>query len=143
MNSNSRGRGRRSRQRRTATTPFASNPYFFDSHAGSPLTSSRNETKARQLCRQVQRRLELALGELDDPLLQGLWIHAVVPEPGGRALLVQLVDTEAHPIHELLARLDVVRGRLRADVAAAIHRKRTPQLHFMIVPEAPSEEVDP
>ena len=121
-------------------------PYFSD--PSSSRASSRQDTKIRQLCRQVQRRLELALGELEDPVLQGLWVHDVVPEPGGRALLVELAGPTAGPVHEILARLDVVRGRLRAEVAAAIHRKRTPHLHFMVVaggvaPEDADEEVEP
>lgn len=94
----------------------------------------------------MQRRLDLALGELDDPLLQGLWVRAVIPEPGGRSLLVEVVSSGGS-VAQVLARLHAARGRLRQDIAAAIHRKRTPDLQFMVVPEPdpglPPEEVEP
>lgn len=87
------------------------------------------------LCRQVQRRLDLALAELDDPLLQGLWIQSVVQEPGGRALLVEVVVPDVSMVAPTLARLEAARGHLRSEVAAAIHRKRTPHLQFVVVPQ--------
>jgi ribosome-binding factor A len=88
------------------------------------------------LCRQVQRRLDLALAELDDPLLQGLWIQSVVQEPGGRALLVEVVVPDLAAVASTLARLEAARGHLRSEVAAAIHRKRTPHLQFVVVSQA-------
>lgn len=94
-----------------------------------------NHNKALQLCRQVQRRLDLALAELDDPLLQGLWVLSVVQEPGGRALLVEVVVPDLAAVAPTLARLEAARGHLRNEVAAAIHRKRTPLLQFAVVAE--------
>jgi ribosome-binding factor A len=100
--------------------------HFFD---------HRDDPRSRQLCRQVQRRLDLALAELDDPLLQGLWVLSVVQEPGGRALLVEVVAPAHAGAAPILARLEAARGHLRCEVAAAIHRKRTPHLQFVVVPD--------
>ena len=102
----------------------------------------------------MQRRLDLALAELDDPVLQGLWICSVVQEPGGRALLVEVVVRDLAAVARTLARLEAARGHLRCEVAAAINRKRTPHLQFVVVPETallddpepsdgPSGEVEP
>ncbi|MCH9687027.1 MAG: hypothetical protein K0V04_36665 [Deltaproteobacteria bacterium] len=58
----------------------------------------------------------------------------MLPQPGGRSLLVQVVDSSGGSLGGILERLGAVRGRLREQIAAAIHRKRTPQLHFMVLP---------
>lgn len=95
------------------------------------------------MCRQVQRRLDVALGgELDDPILQGLWVNAVVPEPGGTALLVEVVAPDPARIDEVFAHLSAARGWLRSEVAAALQRKRTPYLHFVVVPATGLREED-
>ena len=98
------------------------------------------------MCRQVQRRLDIALGgELQDPVLQGLWVNAVRPEPGGRSLLVQVIVNEASRVAQVRTHLDAARGLLRSEIAGALHRKRTPHLHFVVMPvEAltPPQEVD-
>ncbi|MEM9453483.1 MAG: ribosome-binding factor A [Myxococcota bacterium] len=121
--------------------------YFSTRSGRRGRSGTSHDTKSLQLCRQVQRRLDLALGELDDPLLQGLWVRAVIPEPGGRSLLVEIVSSGASPVHAILERLDVARGHLRHEIAAAIHRKRTPYLQFMVVPESiepeSTKEVEP
>ena len=98
-----------------------------------------------QMCRQVERRLDLALGGLDDPVLQGLWVSRVVSEPGGRSLLVEIVVDDPERASDVRRRLDTARAHLRSEVAAAIHRKRTPQLQFVVLPAAvvaPIEEDD-
>lgn len=99
------------------------------------------------MCRQVQRRLDIALGgELHDPVLQGLWVNAVRPEPGGRSLLVQVIVDEAERAAQVRTHLDAARGLLRSEIAGALHRKRTPHLHFIVTPAAvllhPEEDDD-
>ncbi len=94
------------------------------------------ERKIRQLCRQVQERLDLVLaGELDDPTLDGLWVVEVQPEPGGAALLVTVAAPDDAELAPIRAGLDAARGRLRSEVAAAINRKKTPHLRFAVIPE--------
>ncbi|MCX4247827.1 ribosome-binding factor A [Paraliomyxa miuraensis] len=131
--SDRRGRGHR-RGRPSEHAPSLSSVFFSAAPHGrsrGPRGSANN--KSRQLCRQVQRRLDLALCELDDPLLQGLWVQSVEQEPGGRALVVEVVTSDPAAVAPTLARLDAARGWLRSEVAAAIHRKRTPYLQFVVV----------
>lgn len=66
-------------------------------------------------------------------------MHEVVPQPGGRSLIVQVGGFDPLRVPELLRRLDAAKGRLREEIAAAINRKRTPHLLFMIAPRV----VDP
>jgi ribosome-binding factor A len=99
---------------------------------GAPF--GRSSHKARQLCRQVHEELALALGELDDDVLDGLAIFAVELEGGSTTLRIGLVvpgDRDALLVHAALERAS---GSLRAGIAAAIHRKRTPLLRFVLVP---------
>jgi len=107
---------------------------FFKPSGRQSRDRNRVDTKTRQLCRQVQQRLEIALGELQDPLLQGLWVESVEPEGGGRTLLVHVVVDDGAALLEVLDRLKAAQGHLRNEIAAAIHRKRTPLLVFMATP---------
>jgi ribosome-binding factor A len=140
MSPKSDRRGQEPRRERQADRAPALEDLLF--RAPSGRSGSRHSfdnpdnPRARMLCRQVQRRLDLALAELDDPLLQGLWIQSVVQEPGGRALLVEVVVPDLSLVAPTLARLEAARGHLRSEVAAAIHRKRTPHLQFVVVPQA-------
>ena len=85
--------------------------------------------KALQLCRQVQRTLS---GALEGDLLRDLTVESVVPAPDSARLLITVVfhgsDTVATV--DVLAALAQHHARLRAQVAAAIHRKKTPELTF-------------
>jgi ribosome-binding factor A len=102
----------------------------------SESRQASSERKIRQLCRQVHQRVDLVLaGELDDPILDGLWVVDVQPEPGGAALLVTVAAPDSAELGPIRASLDAARGRLRSEVAAAITRKKTPHLRFAVIPE--------
>ncbi len=104
----------------------------------------RNGHKTQQLCRQVEQCLSLVLaGELEDPHLEGLMVVDVSPLAGSSLLRVEVAlppdksdldPSEVH--HHLLA----ASGYLRREIAAAIHRKKTPQLTFKVVLDAGQEE---
>jgi len=141
MSSKTNRRGRKPRRERQPDPALPLETLFFaQNQPSSGRRGSRHsadnpdDARSRQLCRQVQRRLDLALAELDDPLLQGLWVQSVVQAPGGRALLVEVVAPDHRAIAPTLARLEAARGHLRCEVAAAIHRKRTPHLQFVVIP---------
>ncbi|MEM6989329.1 MAG: hypothetical protein AAF721_02490 [Myxococcota bacterium] len=88
------------------------------------------------MCRQIQRRLDIALGgELDDPALQGLWVQSVRPLGGASTLVVHVVAPSVEQASAAAARLGAARGYLREEIAAAIHRKRTPYLEFVVLAE--------
>ena len=117
-----RRRGRRSRR----PDPIAPDPFEDDRGLA--------KRKLRQLCRQVERVLTTALGE--DEALLDLRIEGVLPWPNASRLLVAVApsapDAEIDR-SDILARLAGARPQLRAVAAAAIHRKRAPDLTFEVL----------
>jgi ribosome-binding factor A len=106
----------------------------------------RAERKVQQLCKEVARTVAYALPACRDPQLRSLVVFEVLPAPGpggGARLEVLLYPTgpEAVDVALLHERLSLVRGFLRAEVAAALQRKRTPELVYRILP--PPHAVDP
>jgi ribosome-binding factor A len=89
--------------------------------------------KVRQLCRQVQEAVGAALGSLDDDLLNAVWVAGVEPEPDASRLVVFIEVGAETPSERVFARLERVAGMVRAEVAAAITRKRTPTLVFRVL----------
>ena len=97
--------------------------------------------KDRQLCREAEVTLRLALSELRDEASDGLAVVRVEPAPDAGHLRVCVavapgtgVDRSAERPEDLEALLERVEGGLRAAVASAIHRKRAPRLSFVLVP---------
>jgi ribosome-binding factor A len=111
----------------------------------APSQSARVERKVQQLCKEVERTLGYALPACQDTTLRDLIIVSVTPAPDGARLLVALQPASplAIDVGLVLERLQRVRGLLRAEVAAALQRKRTPELAFCIVPPGPPSEESP
>ncbi|MBI2805127.1 MAG: ribosome-binding factor A [Planctomycetes bacterium] len=103
-------------------------PRFLPAH--SPGKASNR--KALQLCRQVERTLSVAL---EGDLLRDLSVQSVIPAPDSTRLMVTVVFHGAATVTatEVLDAIHMQSVRLRAEVAAAIHRKKTPQLTFRVV----------
>jgi ribosome-binding factor A len=135
-----------------APEDFTSGDDFFRRSAGR-----KADQKARQLCRQVYRTLSVALPGCGDAVLQDLTVVAVDPAPDAGHLLVTVSagtlggdadngnvgngasnvgDTENRPPVglDIVARLAGAAGRLRAEVARDIVRKRAPELSFRVIP---------
>jgi ribosome-binding factor A len=97
--------------------------------------------KARQLGRQVAESLDAVLaGDSRDELLRSLRVVAVTPAPDASRLLVTVAPRPAAgPLDpsEALARLERASGWLRTEAAAAITRKRAPNLSFHLIPVDP------
>lgn len=87
-----------------------------------------------QLCAQVRDAIELALMELEDDALHGAWVRSVQPNPDIKSLLVII---EAKDVEAASAAVAVLRGRFRYEVSQAIHRNRTPEMSFRVVPPTP------
>jgi len=111
-------------------------PDFFFSDS----KRKQHRRKDFQLCGQVQQAISDVLSELDDPLLVEVWVARVEPAPDASHLLVWLdvsrLASEGAPAHtgDILARVERIAPRLRAEVAAAIHRKRVPGLSYALAP---------
>jgi ribosome-binding factor A len=101
----------------------------------------RGARKTLQLCKQVERALSLVLaGEADDRALQDLQVLSVEPAPNASRLLVTVCPSpSAEPIRplDIVARLSRASGKLRSEIAASIHRKKTPELAFRVFSTAP------
>ncbi len=104
---------------------------FFDRRQ----RGNRGSRKALQLCRQVQRALSYAMGETGDDMLLELYIEAVEPAPNEKRMMVTVssMGQDNDPV-ETLSRLQFATPFLRGAVAAAINRKRVPELMFQCVP---------
>lgn len=99
-------------------------------HAGR----SGGQRKALQLCAQAAQALGYALSwETNDDVIAGLLVESVVPAPNSTHLLVTVTAPSEVPVDEVLNRLPGHIGRLRAEVARSIHRKRVPELSFRVV----------
>lgn len=108
-----------------------------DDDADSGRASDATDRKTLQLCRQVERALSMAL--MGD-VLRDLTVDGVEPMGSAAQLLVRLGvprSIGAAPA-EILSRLNDEASRLRQAVAREISRKRTPMLHFVLVPMAPT-----
>jgi ribosome-binding factor A len=109
--------------------------------------SKTADRKALQLCSQVADTLNLVLsGECADEVLQCLRVIEVRPAPDASQLLVLVSPgpTDAAPDPAtVLKHLGVANGRLRAEVAGAIVRRRAPKLIFQLVARNPTAEGQP
>lgn len=81
----------------------------------------------------MREALSLALADIDDDVILDLSVVDVVPAPDATRLAVQMYAPAGSDLEEMLARLERYMGRLRSDVASAIHRKKTPSLVFVFV----------
>ncbi len=105
--------------------------------AGPSQTTAANR-KALQLCRQIERTLHLALGGLSDPVLNDLLVVEVRPFPDSTRLLVTVCSATGDALEPatVLQHVDRASGRMRESVAAAVHRKKLPELIFQVVERA-------
>src|SRR5579871_4257883 len=109
---------------------------LFQADSGSRSSDRRAQRKTRQLCRQVERTLNLAFADRsgeDD--LGGLFVNEVSPAPDCGRLLVHVVIPAGRPAAGVISALRRESSRLRFEVAAAITRKRAPELSF--IPASP------
>jgi ribosome-binding factor A len=109
----------------------------LDRHGGRPA----GKRKALQLCRAAERTLSAVLaGECDDDVLRELLVLSVVPAPNVARLLVTvaLPPSVGVPVAEALRRLIRASARLRSEVAAAVSRRKAPELAFRVVTDRPA-----
>jgi ribosome-binding factor A len=99
--------------------------------------SGRVGRKALQLCRQVREALVDAFSTTcQDPLLRELTVISVEPAPNTARLVVTLEwarDQARRDTEEVLAHLRGAAGMLRCEVAAAITRRKAPDLAFRVM----------
>ena len=133
------------RNRRSKESADFVDPEFAQALGGGTsdrFSSGRQaERKARQFCRQVQRALNLALADRHaDDGLNDLFVEDVSPAPDCGHLLVHVVVPAERTVAEALTALRADASRLRSEVAAAITRKRAPDLSFVAAAPAGGDD---
>lgn len=112
-------------------------PHEAFSRGHSRRQFCKSNRKDLQLAKQVYRAIDAALrGELTDPILQDLEVVSVQPAPDATHFIVIVRLTtlrDSTPASCVIERLDKARRFLRCQVAAAITRKRTPELAFEVI----------
>jgi ribosome-binding factor A len=104
--------------------------------------------KTLQLCGQVAEAINYAFAAVcNDDVLRELGVLAVLPAPDESRLLVTVGPTLPGPCDSIQVMTHVQQslGKLRSEVAAAIHRKKVPELTFRVVSntvERPGEAVE-
>lgn len=95
----------------------------------------RVEQKTQQLCRQVQRALNLALaGQFAGGALDEVFVVGVSAAAGCGRLVAHVTVPAGRPVGIVLGELRDRAPQLRAIVAGYISRKRAPELSFMAAP---------
>jgi len=98
--------------------------------------------KLERLCAQVAEVVSLSLGGSEDERLRSLVVESVRAAGDGSRLVVSVVagaDVGLDELDEIYAALRHAGPWLRRQVAAEIHRKRTPELAFLVLPPWPDE----
>ncbi len=96
--------------------------------------------KTLQLCGQVAEALNYAFAAVcNNDVLREMTVVAVQPAPDEARLLVTVGPSLPGPCDpaEVLAQLHHAAGKLRSEVAAAIHRKKVPELTFCVAAAPP------
>jgi ribosome-binding factor A len=83
------------------------------------------------LATQVSEALRFALALLDDPRLEDATVRDVVPDGGA---LTATVECPPEHVPGVVAALDRAMPRIRYELAAEIHRKRLPNVRFVVLP---------
>jgi ribosome-binding factor A len=106
------------------------------SSSAPPAAAAASARRGSFFSQVAQALAQILASEFDDDLLLGLTVLAVEPAPNESQLLVILQYDQADPAagDEVLQRLSQATGFLRSQIAAAITRKRAPQLMFRLVP---------
>src|ERR1700722_2941227 len=121
---------------RGSTESHFNDPDFIealDENESSRGSSRRRaERKTRQFCRQVQRALNFALADRNiGGGVEGLFVEEVSPAPHCGRLLVHVLVPVSLEVTDVMVALRNETPRLRSEVAAAITRKRAPELCFV------------
>lgn len=95
----------------------------------------RVEQKTQQLCKQVQRALNLAVvGQFAGGALGDMFVVEVSAPTGGGRLVAHVAVPVGQSVSATLRELRQHAPQLRAIVAAYISRKRAPELAFVAAP---------
>lgn len=95
-----------------------------------PIERKSGNRKALQLCAQVADALNMALADCSDEYLREAFVESVIPAPDSSHMLVKIRTTSDKEL--VVDALNKASGRMRNEIANAIHRKKVPQLRFEV-----------
>lgn len=90
------------------------------------------DPRGGMLASQVHEALRMALAVLDDPRLDDAEVRDVVPDGGA---LRATVECPAEQVPTVIEALERATPRLRYELASEIHRKRLPNVRFVVLPK--------
>ncbi|HEX6884604.1 MAG TPA: hypothetical protein VF530_14610 [Planctomycetota bacterium] len=91
------------------------------------------ERRDQQLGRQAERILSLTFADLDDPGLEDLELVEVQAQHGClTVVMLAPPGSDVSAVRDYHARLEAARGRLRSELARGLHRRRVPELVFLV-----------
>jgi ribosome-binding factor A len=101
--------------------------------------NGKHQRKDKQFCAQVLEAVQLALAEVYDEDLLSLFVLEARPAPhlGRIELLVEA--PRGADLTRILEKLQQMTAYFRAEVASSIHRKKVPDLSFVITPTREAE----
>ena len=113
--------------------------------SGHGAARGRDDRKSLQLCHQIFQALDEVLADCRDDILRSLRVVAVVPAPDASRLMVTVVPDGGYSVEgpapaTIVGHLAKAAGHLRAEVASAITRKRTPVLSYQLAAAVPGDE---
>jgi hypothetical protein len=95
-----------------------------------------------QLCHQALEALAQTLAASRDAVLRELVCLSVVPGRGSSLVVTVEVDDGVDP-WMVRRKLVTASGYLREELASSIHRKRTPELTFEVLPRGSRKQGEP
>ena len=101
-----------------------------------PDARRRDDRGVLRLCSQARDALTYALADCRDASRQSLRVDDVQPAPDATRLAVTLVAASEEEAAAARERLAHAVGMLRSEVAAAVRRRRAPELVFRVLCEA-------
>lgn len=106
------------------------------SRRDTPREDVASDRKTLQLCAQIRRALHIAMADPRFGLPPEIHVTDVtaVADTALLDVVIEVPPEAGQPLPELRARLAAASPGLRAEVARAITRTRTPELRFTLVP---------
>ncbi|MCB9602058.1 MAG: ribosome-binding factor A [Sandaracinus sp.] len=92
-----------------------------------------------QVAGEVRRSIDLVLAGTTDGRLAGAWVAEVTPAPDASRLLVVVEVPPGTDLDAAYGLLGEMHGFLRAEIASAIDRRKTPDLFFQVRTSTPPE----
>lgn len=89
------------------------------------------DPRSGMLAEQIGEALRFAIALLDDPRLEDATLRDVVPDG---AAMRATVECPPDHVPLVIAALDRAMPRIRYELASEIHRKRLPNVRFVVVP---------